>query len=87
MTRLDRLPVGGGGMVLGLGGNEGIRRRLLDLGLTRGAYLRCLFASPAGDPRAYLVRGAVVALRAADAAQVSLAEETETQTKRRGSGK
>ncbi|MBE7047984.1 MAG: ferrous iron transport protein A [Ruminococcaceae bacterium] len=40
-----------------------IRRRLLDMGFTSGAPVTCLYQSPAGDPRAYLIRDTVIALR------------------------
>lgn len=49
-----------------------LRGRLMDLGFTPGAGVRCLFAAPSGDPRAYMVRGSVIALRRADAALVGL---------------
>jgi len=49
-----------------------ISGRLLDLGFTPGAGVECLFEAPSGSPRAYLVRNAVIALRDADAALVSL---------------
>ena len=39
------------------------RRRLLDLGLVPGTEVSAEFASPAGDPVAYRVRGALIALR------------------------
>jgi len=39
------------------------RRRLLDLGLVPGTRVKAEFASPAGDPVAYRVRGALIALR------------------------
>ncbi len=39
------------------------RDRLLDLGFTPGLEVECLFSSPMGDPVAYRVRGAAVALR------------------------
>lgn len=48
----------------------GMRRRLLDLGFTEGAKVRCLFGAPGGDPKAYWVRGAIIALRESDAARV-----------------
>jgi len=47
-----------------------IRRRLLDLGMTEGAPVTCLYRSPAGDPTAYNIRGAVIALRQEDAANI-----------------
>ena len=49
-----------------------VRRRLMDLGLTPGARVTCLFSAPSGDPRAYMVRGSVIALRREDAAGVVL---------------
>lgn len=45
-------------------------RRLLDLGLTEGARVTCVQKAPSGDPAAYRIRGAVVALRRADADRV-----------------
>ncbi len=47
-----------------------IRGRLFDLGLTEGGNVKCLFNSPTGGMRAYLIRGACVALRDEDAATV-----------------
>ena len=38
-----------------------LRRRLLDMGLIAGTEVECVGKSPAGDPRAYLIRGAVIA--------------------------
>ena len=43
-----------------------MRRRLMELGLTPGSPVACLGRSPFGDPSAYLIRGAVIALRRAD---------------------
>lgn len=39
------------------------RRRLMDLGFTQGARIRAALSTFAGDPRAYEVRGTLVALR------------------------
>ena len=47
-------------------------RRLTDLGLVRGTRVTCVLRSPAGDPCAYLIRGALIALRRADAEGVTL---------------
>jgi DtxR family Mn-dependent transcriptional regulator len=46
------------------------RRRLMDLGFTEGATIRPVLRTFAGDPRAYRVRGTVVALRRDQASQV-----------------
>lgn len=50
------------------------RRRLLDLGFTPGARVRCLFSAPSGSPKAYLIRGTVIALRSCDAINVNVTE-------------
>jgi ferrous iron transport protein A len=47
-----------------------IRRRLQDIGLIEGTEVECLQRSPAGDPTAYLIRGAVIALRSEDSANI-----------------
>ena len=43
-----------------------IRRRLLDLGFAENAEVKCLGKAPSGNPRAFLIRGTVVALRIKD---------------------
>lgn len=49
-----------------------LRRRLLDMGLIEGTEVECVGKSPAGDPRAYLIRGAVIALRAEDCSRIAV---------------
>ena len=49
-----------------------LRRQLRDLGFVPGAQVECLGKSPLGDPAAYRVRGAVVALRRRDAQLIAL---------------
>ena len=44
-----------------------IRRRMLDLGIVPGTWVKPVFRSPAHDPTAYEVRGTLLALRAEDA--------------------
>ena len=67
------VPVGGKAVVASLDAAGLSRRRLLDLGLTPGSCVTCLFEAPSGNPRAYLIRGVVIALRNRDAAEVTLA--------------
>ena len=47
-----------------------MRRRLQDIGLTNGAYVKCLLKSPSLDPAAFLIRGAVIAIRSEDSSQI-----------------
>ena len=69
---LSTSPVGLPVSVDGLSATGPNRRRLLDLGLTPGASVVCLYAAPSGNPRAYYIRGAVIALRNQDASCVTL---------------
>lgn len=43
-----------------------MRRRLLDIGLTENTDVECLGRSPCGGMSAYLIRGAVIAIRSED---------------------
>lgn len=47
-----------------------MRRRLQDIGLIEGTTVECVQKSPAGDPVAYNIRGAIIALRAEQAAAI-----------------
>ena len=69
---LDKLGVGDGGVVRSLLVGGDMRRRMIDLGLVEGTYIECVGKSPAGDPCAYLIRGAVIAIRARDARGVCI---------------
>jgi DtxR family Mn-dependent transcriptional regulator len=51
------------------------RRRLMDMGVVPGTYIRAEFASPGGDPTAYQVRGALLALRKEQAQEVRVQRE------------
>ncbi|MBQ6606142.1 MAG: ferrous iron transport protein A [Firmicutes bacterium] len=50
-------------------------RRLMDLGLIPGAAVECVGRAPLGDPAAYLIAGAVIAIRRRDAESVLLEGE------------
>lgn len=69
---LDCLTEGSSAYVTNLYNDPSMLRRLTDLGLIPGTRITCLYRSPAGDPTAYLIRGAVIALRRRDAAQVQI---------------
>ena len=63
---LDRIPPGERVTVERLEVGSDIRRRFLDLGLVENTPIECIGRSPGGDPSAYLIRGAVIAIRAKD---------------------
>ena len=53
---------------------DDMRRRILDLGITAGSKIKKLFISPLGEPAAYYIRGAVIALRPEDSDKISVKE-------------
>ncbi len=69
---LDQLRPGQRGEVRGLRSTGLLRRRLQDLGLTEGREVLCLGRSPLGDPSAYLICGAAIALRRADGREIEV---------------
>ncbi len=60
---LWRLSVGKKATVQSLMFEGPVRRRMLDLGVIEGTEIAPLFQSPSGSPVAYMIRGAVIALR------------------------
>ena len=63
---LNELPIGAKAKVTTLTATDSMRRRLLDIGLINGTVVECLGRSPQGDPSAYFIRGAVIAIRSED---------------------
>ena len=67
---LNELKVGQRGTVSQLLSDTSMRRRLQDIGLIEGTKVECIQKSPSGDPIAFLIRGAVIALRPEDSSSV-----------------
>ncbi len=60
---LNMLKAGRTATITGIHNADAERRRLLDLGILPGTHIESVLDSPLGDPVAYRVRSAVVALR------------------------
>ena len=60
---LNKLPIGKKASVVSLTSDGATRRRMLDLGVIDGTEIEPLYKSPSGNPVAYFIRGAVIALR------------------------
>jgi len=67
---LHQLPIGSYGVIKKLNSQGRSRRRMLDLGLINDTTIKSLRKSPAGDPIAYGIRGAVIALRSEEASKI-----------------
>lgn len=71
---LNYLPLGKKAKVKALTSNGIARRRMLDLGLITDTEVEALQKSPSGDPIAYHIRGAVIALRSEEASKILVEE-------------
>lgn len=67
---LADLAVNESGRVTALLSSDSMRRRLLDIGLTKNTVVTCVGHSPAGDPIAFNIRGSIIALRRTDCEKV-----------------
>ena len=50
-----------------------LRRRFFDLGIIEGTVIEALYRRPVGDPTAYLIRGAVIAMREEESEMINVA--------------
>ena len=69
MLCLNQLKPGEEAVVTSISGEN---RRLRDLGLIEGTKVKCVLKSPLGDPAAYKIRGAVIAIRREEAADIKV---------------
>jgi ferrous iron transport protein A len=80
---LTDLKRGQKGVIVKLSAYDDMRRRLQDIGLIEGTVVECLGKSPLGDPTAFLIRGAVIALRSEDARRAMVWLDHEDNGRRR----
>ena len=73
MTLRD-LPIGKSGLVMAVGGEKTLRRRLLEMGITPRTRVTVKKAAPMGDPIELLLRGYVLSLRLQDAEKITIEE-------------
>lgn len=67
---LSELKEGQTGIVKQLLTTGSMRRRLQDIGIINDTKVECLQKSPSGDPIAYFIKGAVIALRSEDSCKI-----------------
>ncbi|ELC8442576.1 ferrous iron transport protein A [Clostridium perfringens] len=49
-----------------------LRRRFFDLGIIEGTNIKVLYDGPFWDPKAYLIRGAVIAIRKEESERIEV---------------
>ncbi|MDO4177571.1 MAG: ferrous iron transport protein A [Phascolarctobacterium sp.] len=70
MKSLKDIPVGETGVVVKILGEGALRRRLLDMGITKGVSILVRKLAPLGDPMQIHVRGYELSLRQAEAERI-----------------
>lgn len=74
MTLKD-LGVGQSGIVVKLHGEGAVKRRIMDMGITKGAEIWVRKMAPLGDPMEVTVRGYELSLRKADAQMIEITDK------------
>ena len=72
VTNLREVPVGHTARVLKLRGEGAVKRRIMDMGITKGVEVYVRKVAPLGDPIEVTVRGYELSLRKADAEMVDV---------------
>ena len=71
-TNLREVPIGSTCRVVRLHGEGAVKRRIMDMGITRGVEIYVRKVAPLGDPIEVTVRGYELSLRKADAEMIEV---------------
>ena len=72
MKTLREVPIGGDCKVVKLHGGGAGKRRIMDMGITKGVGIHVRKVAPLGDPVEVTVRGYELSLRKADAEMIEV---------------
>ena len=72
MNNLRGVPVGGKAKVVKIHGEGAVKRRIMDMGITKGVEIFVRKVAPLGDPIEITVRGYELSLRKADAESIEV---------------
>ena len=72
MKTLKEIKIGGSAKVVKLHGEGAVRRRIMDMGITKGALITVRKAAPLGDPIEVTVRGYELLIRKSDAEMIEV---------------
>lgn len=72
MKTLRDVKVGQSAVVVKLHGEGAIKRRIMDMGITKGIVIKVRKVAPLGDPLELTVRGYELSLRKADAENIEV---------------
>ena len=74
MRTLKDLKVGQSGKVVKIHGEGALKRRIMDMGITKGVVITVRKVAPLGDPMELNLRGYELSLRKADAEMIEISE-------------
>lgn len=66
MQKLNDLKINDEAIIQSVKAKQNIKKRFLDIGLVKGTKIKVLLISPLKDMTAYLIKGAVIAIRKED---------------------
>ncbi len=72
MNNLREVPVGSTAKVVRIHGEGAVKRRIMDMGITKGVEIYVRKVAPLGDPIEITVRGYELSLRKADAESIEV---------------
>ena len=72
MNNLKEVPVGGKAKVVRIHGEGAVKRRIMDMGITKGVEIYVRKVAPLGDPIEITVRGYELSLRKTDAESIEV---------------
>ena len=72
MKTLREVQIGGTATVVKLQGEGAVRRRIMDMGITKGVEIYVRKVAPLGDPIEITVRGYELSVRKADAEKIEV---------------
>lgn len=72
MKTLKQVQVGESAVVLKLHGEGAVKRRIMDMGITKGVAVQVRKVAPLGDPMEITVRGYELSIRKADADEIEV---------------
>ena len=72
MKTLKEIPIGSSAKVKKLHGEGAVKRRIMDMGITKGVEIKVQKVAPLGDPMEVTVRGYELSLRKADAEMIEV---------------
>jgi len=72
LKTLRDVPIGGTATVVKLQGEGAVRRRIMDMGITKGVEIYVRKVAPLGDPVEITVRGYELSVRKTDAEKIEV---------------